>query len=75
LGADHPAGTVIYSIKLLRPTPTNGPNFTFRDLVDLTGDRATIEGALSAGGKFARHVAEFLSRSKSIPRITECDSE
>src|ERR671927_527790 len=49
-GADHPPCTVTaeYSIKLLRPTPTNGPIQLSAHVVDLTGDRATIEGTLSA---------------------------
>ena len=58
-GADHPPCTVTaeYSIKLLRPTPTNGAISLAAHVVDdnaspaRTGDRATIEGTLSAGGK------------------------
>jgi acyl-coenzyme A thioesterase PaaI-like protein len=57
--ADRPPCTVTaeYSIKLLRPTPTNGPISLSAHVVDdsvspaRTGDRATIEGTLSAGGK------------------------
>ena len=50
---DHPPCTVTaeYSIKLLRPTPTNDSVFLSARVVDLTDDRATIEGTLSAGGK------------------------
>jgi acyl-coenzyme A thioesterase PaaI-like protein len=50
---DHPPCTVTaeYSIKLLRPTPTNGSVFLSAKVVDLTDDRATIEGTLTAGGK------------------------
>jgi acyl-coenzyme A thioesterase PaaI-like protein len=58
-GADHPPCTVTaeYSIKLLRPTPTNRPISLSAHVVDdsaspaRTGDRATIEGTLSAGGR------------------------
>jgi acyl-coenzyme A thioesterase PaaI-like protein len=50
---DHPPCTVTaeYAIKLLRPTPTNGSVFLSAKVVDLSDDRATIEGALTAGGK------------------------
>ena len=52
-GEDRPPCTVTaeYSIKLLRPTPTNGPIALGAHVVDLKGDRATVEGALSGGGK------------------------
>ena len=43
--------TAEYAIKLLRPTPTNGSIFLSAKVVDSTGDRATVEGTLSAGGK------------------------
>jgi acyl-coenzyme A thioesterase PaaI-like protein len=49
--------TAEYAIKLLRPTPTNGPVFLSAKIVDLgasparTDDRATVEGTLTAGGK------------------------
>jgi len=43
--------TAEYAIKLLRPTPTKGPVYLSAKIVDLTGDRATVEGTLSAGGK------------------------
>jgi acyl-coenzyme A thioesterase PaaI-like protein len=50
---DRPPCTVTaeYAIKLLRPTPTNDSIFLSANVVDLTGDRATVEGALSAGGQ------------------------
>ncbi len=50
---DRPPCTVTaeYAIKLLRPTPTNDSIFLSANVVDLTGDRATVEGTLSAGGK------------------------
>jgi acyl-coenzyme A thioesterase PaaI-like protein len=49
--------TAEYAIKLLRPTPTNGPVHLSAKVVDLgasparTDDRATVEGTLTAGGK------------------------
>jgi acyl-coenzyme A thioesterase PaaI-like protein len=52
-GADHPPCTVTaeYTIKLLRPTPTDNAVSLSAHVVNLTGDRATVEGTLSAGGK------------------------
>jgi len=52
-GADHPPCTVTadYSIKLLRPTPSNGPVFLSGKVVESTDDRATVEGTLSANEK------------------------
>jgi acyl-coenzyme A thioesterase PaaI-like protein len=43
--------TAEYSIKLLRPTPTNDSVFLSAKVVDSTEDRATVEGTLTAGGK------------------------
>jgi acyl-coenzyme A thioesterase PaaI-like protein len=43
--------TAEYSIRLLRPTPTNGPISLSAHVVNLSGDYATIEGTLSGGGK------------------------
>ena len=43
--------TAEYAIKLLRPTPTDGPIELSARVVDSTTDRATIEGVLSAAGK------------------------
>ena len=40
-----------YAIKLLRPTPTDGPVTLTARVVEATADRATIEGVLTAGGK------------------------
>jgi acyl-coenzyme A thioesterase PaaI-like protein len=47
-GADHPPCTVTadYSIKLLRPTPTDGPVSLVARVVEAAGDRATVEGTL-----------------------------
>ena len=52
-GENRPPCTVTaeYAIKLLRPTPTNGSVFLSAKVVEITDDRATIEGTLSAGGK------------------------
>jgi len=52
-GADHPPCTVTaeYTIRLLRPTPTDNAVSLLAHVVDLTDNRATIEGRLSAGGK------------------------
>src|SRR6266487_3264067 len=47
----HCNWTAEYAIKLLRPTPTNDSIFLSAAVVDLTDDRATVEGTLSAGGK------------------------
>ena len=51
--ADHPPCTVTadYAIKLLRPTPTNGPVQLSAKVVESEGKRATVEGTLSGGGK------------------------
>ena len=53
-GADRTPCTVTadYAIKLLRPTPTDGPVKLSARVVDSSGDRATVEGTLfSATGK------------------------
>lgn len=52
-GLDHPPCTVTadYAIKLLRPTPTDGPITLSAKVVDSKDDRATIEATLTAGGK------------------------
>ncbi len=52
-GEDHPPCTVTadYAIKLLRPTPTDGPVLLSAKVVESTATRATIEGTLTAGGK------------------------
>ncbi len=43
--------TADYAIKLLRPTPTDGPVQLGAKVVESTNDRATVEGTLSGGGK------------------------
>ncbi len=52
-GADKPPCTVTaeYSIKLTRPTPTNGPVTLRAHVVESKDDRATVEGTLESGGK------------------------
>ena len=51
--ADRPPCTVTaeYAIKMMRPTPTKDSVFLSARIVDLTDDRAVVEGTLSAGGK------------------------
>jgi acyl-coenzyme A thioesterase PaaI-like protein len=43
--------TADYAIKLLRPTPTNDSVYLSAEVVESTGDRATVEGSLTARGK------------------------
>lgn len=43
--------TADYAIKLLRPTPTNGPVELVARVVESAPDRAIIEGTLTAAGK------------------------
>ena len=52
-GASSPPCTVTaeYSIKLLRPTPTDGNVTLTARVIDSSDDRATVEAELSAGGK------------------------
>jgi acyl-coenzyme A thioesterase PaaI-like protein len=52
-GAGTPPCTVTadYAIKLLRPTPTDGPVFLKAKPLSIEGDRAVIEGTLEANGK------------------------
>jgi acyl-coenzyme A thioesterase PaaI-like protein len=52
-GADRVPCTVTadYAIKLLRPTPTDGPLYLAARVVESGDDRATVEGTLSGGGK------------------------
>src|SRR2546421_12759617 len=49
-GADHPPCTVTadYAIKLLRPTPTDRPVFLSAKILEISGDRATVDGTLTA---------------------------
>src|SRR3712207_5109161 len=52
-GLEHPPCTVTadYAIKLLRPTPTDGPVSLAAKITELSGNRATVEGTLTAAGK------------------------
>jgi acyl-coenzyme A thioesterase PaaI-like protein len=52
-GHDHAPCTVTaeYSIKLLRPTPTAEPVQLSAKIVESEGDRAIVDGTLTAGGK------------------------
>jgi len=52
-GSDHPPCTVTadYSIKLLRPTPTNTTLHLTARVVELKDNRAIVEGELLANGK------------------------
>jgi acyl-coenzyme A thioesterase PaaI-like protein len=52
-GLDQPPCTVTadYAIKLLRPTPTDGPVHLSAKVVESREDRATIEATLTARGK------------------------
>jgi acyl-coenzyme A thioesterase PaaI-like protein len=43
--------TADYAIKLLRPTPTDGPVHLRAWVVESTDDRATVEATLEAGGQ------------------------
>ncbi|HLL14454.1 MAG TPA: PaaI family thioesterase [Pyrinomonadaceae bacterium] len=52
-GAESPPCTVTaeYSVKLLRPTPTNAPVLLTARVVEARDDRAVVEVELTAGGK------------------------
>ena len=52
-GADAPPCTVTaeYSVKLLRPTPTDSPLTLTARVVEAKDDRAIVEAELAAGGK------------------------
>lgn len=52
-GLEHPPCTVTadYSVKLLRPTPSDGPVRLSARVVESSDDRATVEAELVAGGK------------------------
>ena len=53
LGSEAPPCTVTaeYSIKLRRPTPTDGPVELSAQLAELDGNRARISGTLAADGR------------------------
>jgi len=50
---DKPPCTVTadYGIKMMRPTPTDGPIELTAHVVESSADRVTVEGTLSAAGK------------------------
>ncbi|MEO6349515.1 MAG: PaaI family thioesterase [Candidatus Limnocylindrales bacterium] len=52
-GAAKPPTTVTadYHIRMLKPTPTDGPVRLRARVVEASDDRATVEGALEAGGR------------------------
>jgi acyl-coenzyme A thioesterase PaaI-like protein len=52
-GEERPPCTVTadYAIKLLRPTPTDGPVSLSAKVVESEGTKATVEGTLSGGGR------------------------
>jgi acyl-coenzyme A thioesterase PaaI-like protein len=52
-GTDKPPTTVTadYAIRLLRPTPTDGPVQLRARVVEATDDRASVEATLEAGGQ------------------------
>ena len=52
-GKDKPDCTVTaeFHVKLLRPTPVDGPITLKARIVESSGDRATVEAELIAGGK------------------------
>ena len=53
VGADHPPCTVTadYTIKLLRPTPTDQPVRLVARVIEIKDDRAIVEGELIAHDK------------------------
>jgi uncharacterized protein (TIGR00369 family) len=52
-GAEKPPVTVTadFAVKLLRPTPSNGPVRLRARVVESTGDRAVVEATLEAAGR------------------------
>ena len=52
-GTHKPPTTVTaeYAIKLLQPTPTDGPVHLRARVVDMTGERATVVATMEAGGQ------------------------
>ena len=70
-GADSPPCTVTadYAIKLLRPTPTDGPVSLSARVIESSGDRATVEGTLfsDAGKACASCRGTFVAVKKGHP--------
>jgi acyl-coenzyme A thioesterase PaaI-like protein len=52
-GASAPPTTVTaeYAVRLLRPTPTNGPLHLRARVVESTAERAIVEASIEAGGR------------------------
>jgi acyl-coenzyme A thioesterase PaaI-like protein len=52
-GADRPPATVTadYHVRMLKPTPTDAPVQIRARVVESTGERATVEATLEAGGQ------------------------
>ena len=52
LGADRPPTTVTadFHVRLLKPTPVDGPLHIRAHVVESTDDRATVEATMAAGG-------------------------
>lgn len=52
-GRDAPPCTVTadFHVRLVRPTPSNGPVFLRARVVEANDDRATVEATLEAGGR------------------------
>ncbi|MFL5681225.1 MAG: PaaI family thioesterase [Chloroflexota bacterium] len=52
-GAENPPSCVTadYAIRLLRPTPTDGPVHLAAHVTDAVADRATVDATLEAGGR------------------------
>ena len=60
--------TAEYTIKMLRPTPTDGPVHLEACVAETTGDRATVQGSLVANGKTcATSVAVFVAVKPGHP--------
>lgn len=69
-GEDSPPCTVTmeYSIKLRRPTPSDGPLKLVARVVESTEDVATIEGELTAGDKVCdRCTGKFMAVKEGHP--------
>ena len=52
-GEDHPPSCVTadYAVRLLRPTPIDGPLRLRAHVAEVSGDRAVVEASLEAGGR------------------------
>jgi len=69
-GGERPPCTVTaeYSIKLLRPTPTDGPVRLVARVVESSADRAVVEAELVAGGNVcAKFRGKFVAVKEGHP--------